>query len=76
MLGDALLGVARGDFHYRIRLERRDELGRLFTAFNLMNSALETRGHLATQRSPHAVADDATQPTQIIRPPTVGEQAI
>lgn len=75
MLGDALLGVARGDFHYRIRIERRDELGRLFTAFNLMNIALETRGRLAAQRSPHAVADDATQPTQIIRPPAVGEEA-
>ena len=75
MLGDALLGVARGDFHYRIRLERRDELGRLFTAFNLMNSALETRGYVAAQRSPHAVADDVTQPTQIIRPPVAGEEA-
>lgn len=75
MLGDALLGVARGDFHYRIRIERRDELGRLFTAFNLMNSALETRGHLTAQRSPHAVADDVTQPTRIIRPSAVGEEA-
>lgn len=68
MLGDALLRVARGDFHYRIRLERRDELGRLFTAFNLMNGALQTRHHLAERPSPHAAADDATQPTQIITP--------
>jgi eukaryotic-like serine/threonine-protein kinase len=75
MLGDALLGVARGDFHYRIRLERRDELGRLFTAFNLMNSALQTRGHLAPQQSPQSLADDVTQPTQIIRPPAAGEKA-
>jgi Serine/threonine protein kinase len=75
MLGDALLGVARGDFHYRIRLKRRDELGRLFAAFNLMNSALQTRSHLAAQRSPHAVADDVAQPTQIIRRPAIDEEA-
>lgn len=75
MLGDALLRVARGDFRYRIRLERRDELGRLFTAFNLMNGALQTRHHLAEQPSPRAAADDATQPTQIITTPAVDEEA-
>ena len=68
MLGDALLRVARGDFHYRIRLERRDELGRLFTAFNLMNGALQSRHDLAEQTSLHVAADDATPPTQIITP--------
>jgi serine/threonine-protein kinase len=39
LLANAMLQVARGDFHYRIRLVRRDELGRVFTAFNLMNGA-------------------------------------
>jgi len=74
MLGDALVRVARGDFRYRIRLERRDELGRLFTAFNLMNGALQTRHHLAERRSPRVAADDAAQPTQIIRPAAVDEE--
>ncbi|WP_426689937.1 protein kinase domain-containing protein [Rhodanobacter ginsengiterrae] len=75
MLGDALLRVARGDFRYRIRLERRDELGRLFGAFNLMNGALQTRHPLAEPSSLSAVADDATQPTQIITPSAVDEEA-
>jgi serine/threonine-protein kinase len=75
MLGDALVRVARGDFRYRIRLERRDELGRLFTAFNLMNGALQTRRHLAEQRSPRVAADDVAQPTQIIRPVAVDDEA-
>ncbi|MFC5581036.1 protein kinase domain-containing protein [Rhodanobacter terrae] len=75
MLGEALLRVARGDFHHRIRLERRDELGRLFSAFNLMNSALQTRGHPASDRSARAVADEVAQPTQIIGPPAIGEEA-
>ncbi|HEV2679445.1 MAG TPA: HAMP domain-containing protein, partial [Rhodanobacter sp.] len=75
MLGDALLRVARGDFHYRIRLERRDELGRLFTAFNLMNSALQTRQYLAKQQPPFAAADDVAQPTLIIAPYAVDEEA-
>ncbi len=74
MLGDALVRVARGDFRYRIRIERRDELGRLFTAFNLMNGALQTRRHLAEQRSARVAADDVAQPTQIIRPVAVDEE--
>jgi hypothetical protein len=76
MLGDALLRVARGDFHYRIRLERRDELGRLFTAFNLMNGALQTRQLPLEQPARYAVADDVAQPTQIITPPAADEEAI
>jgi HAMP domain-containing protein len=67
MLADALLRVARGDFNYRIRLERRDELGRLFGAFNLMSSALQTRGQLAGPPA-YAAADQVAQPTQIITP--------
>ncbi|HWX67919.1 MAG TPA: protein kinase [Rhodanobacter sp.] len=75
MLGDALLRVARGDFHYRIRLERRDELGRLFTAFNLMNGALQARLHVAEQQPSFAAADDVAQPTLIITPHAVDEEA-
>ncbi|OOG41871.1 protein kinase [Rhodanobacter sp. C05] len=75
MLGDALLRVARGDFHYRIRLERRDELGRLFTAFNLMSGALQAQQPLTEQPPRHAAADDVAQPTQIITPPAADEEA-
>lgn len=74
MLGDALLRVAHGDFHHRIRLERRDELGQLFSAFNLMNGALQSQHQLAKQPSPHVAAGDASQPTQIITPPAVDEE--
>ncbi len=43
LLSEAMMRVARGDFRYRIRLVRSDELGRLFTAFNLMNQSLYAR---------------------------------
>ncbi|HEY8586349.1 MAG TPA: protein kinase [Rhodanobacter sp.] len=69
LLGEALLRVARGDFGHRIRLVRRDELGRLFATFNLMSSALETRRDQPEEsRSPDATAD-ATRPTRIMSKP-------
>ena len=43
LVGDAMLRLARGDLRYRIRLARRDELGRLFAAFNLMAGALQAK---------------------------------
>ena len=73
MLGEAMLRVARGDFSHRIRLVRRDELGRLFAAFNLMNSALQSRPAAAT--SPRAAADEANQPTLVIPPPPANDDA-
>ena len=73
MLGEAMLRVARGDFSHRIRLVRRDELGRLFAAFNLMNSALQSRPAAAT--SPRAAADEANQPTLVIPPPAANDDA-
>lgn len=57
MVGDAMLRVARGDLRYRIRLTRRDELGRLFAAFNLMAGALQSR-----QRRPAATPPRPSQP--------------
>ena len=71
MLSDALLRVGRGDFHHRIRLVRRDELGQLFAAFNLMNSALQARQQnlAALSTSPRLDAEPAVQPTRIIQPP-------
>jgi len=67
LLGNALLKVARGDFRYRIRLVRRDELGRLFATFNLMNSALQARPQRSRQPvAPQAATADITRPTQIL----------
>lgn len=43
VLGDAMLRLARGELDYRIRLARRDEVGRLFATFNLMSDALQAR---------------------------------
>jgi len=66
LLGDALLRVARGDFRHRIRLARRDELGRLFEAFNLMNGALQVRQHRSGAPTPAAAGEDVTRPTRIM----------
>ena len=66
LLGDALLRVARGDYRHRIRLARRDELGRLFAAFNLMNGALQARQHRSVGSRPASAAADVTRPTQIM----------
>jgi len=77
LLGDALLRVARGDFQYRIRLVRRDELGRLFAAFNLMNGALQNRQRPTGKTAPAATpAADATQPTQIMPVPGVESDTV
>ncbi|MDW2983284.1 protein kinase [Rhodanobacter sp. KK11] len=65
LLADALLKVARGDFRHRIRLVRRDELGRLFAAFNLMNGALQARQHRSGASAPTA-GEDVTRPTRIM----------
>ncbi len=66
LLSAALLRVAHGDFHYRIRLVRRDELGRLFATFNLMTGALQARErHLGKLGSSDAT-EDVSRPTQII----------
>lgn len=66
VLGDGLLRVAHGDFDYRIRLERRDELGQLFSAFNAMNGALQARDVVREPRADRIAADHVAQPTQII----------
>ncbi|WP_211200096.1 protein kinase [Rhodanobacter sp. B2A1Ga4] len=66
LLGDAMLRVARGDFRHRIRLARRDELGRLFAAFNLMNGALQARQHRSGAPTPAAAGEDVSRPTRIM----------
>lgn len=70
LVGAAMLRVARGDFRHRIRLARRDELGRVFASFNLMNGALQARH--ARQRNGSepgpsaATSDPMAQPTRIL----------
>lgn len=73
LLGNAMLRVARGDFRYRIRLVRRDELGRLFAAFNLMNGALQGRRQ-APEQTAAAAVEDVTRPTLIL--PVADGQAV
>ncbi len=69
LLGNAMLQVARGDFRHRIRLARRDELGRVFAAFNLMNGALQA-GHASHRDKPEDLSpDDVSQPTRIMPRP-------
>lgn len=75
MLGDALMRVARGDFSHRIRLARRDELGRLFVAFNLMSSALEARQRNEASPPTRHASNQATQPTVVIPPPAAKDDA-
>lgn len=69
LLGDAMLRVARGNLRYRIRLNRRDEVGRLFAAFNLMVGALQA-GQRRPARPPRGPRPaDVTQPTRILPMP-------
>lgn len=73
MLGDALVQVGRGDFSQRIRLVRRDELGRLFVAFNQMSSALEARQRNDASASSPQASTPATQPTVVMSPSAAKE---
>lgn len=66
LLGHALLKVARGDFGHRIRLVRRDELGRLFATFNVMNRALQ-EDRQASGPVGSTPGEDVSRPTQILR---------
>ena len=73
LLGDALLRVAGGDYSYRIRLVRRDELGRLFAAFNMMSSALQARQ--SSESKPARTSAEATsQPTLVMPSPARTER--
>jgi eukaryotic-like serine/threonine-protein kinase len=74
VLGEAMLRVGRGDFGHRIRLSRRDELGRLFTAFNLMCNGLQARER--RPRRPRAAIDAPLElPTRILPAPPSTEDA-
>jgi serine/threonine protein kinase/HAMP domain-containing protein len=66
LLSDALLRVARGDYEHRIRLVRRDELGRLFNAFNMMNESLESRAEAPRTPLQAVNVEEVVQPTEIL----------
>ncbi|MFI9653409.1 protein kinase [Guyparkeria sp. GHLCS8-2] len=66
VLRDALMRVARGETGHRIRLVRRDEFGRLFTAFNLMSESLSRREATPSTDQPNPTTD--TEPTRVIEP--------
>ena len=72
VLGEAMLRVGRGDFGHRIRLARRDELGRLFTAFNLMCNALQARERRPRRPTAKAIAP-LDLPTRILPAPERAE---
>ncbi|WP_233842675.1 protein kinase [Dyella sp. 2HG41-7] len=80
ILSTALLRMARGDYQHRIRLIRRDELGRLFASFNLMGETLSAEQtnpphHVPAARSTTPSHDTSSQPTQILRLPDTNETA-
>lgn len=66
LVSEAMMRVARGDFRYRIRLVRSDELGQLFTAFNLMNQALYARLRGSGPAPGDAPVEKAVQTTRIL----------
>jgi serine/threonine-protein kinase len=74
LLGEAMLRVARGDYRHRIRLARRDEFGRLFASFNLMNGALQSRQHQSATAELAALPEDISLPTRIL--PAVEDEEI
>ncbi len=75
LLTAAMLRVARGDFRHRIRLARRDELGRVFAAFNLMNGALQSRHSRSRGDEPGATPEKIERPTRIMPIPADDDDA-
>lgn len=69
LLVASLLRIARGDYQHRIRIVRRDELGRLFAAFNLMGEALDAHRDAAPPRPVAHPVDVPIQPTQLLPVP-------
>ncbi|GLQ48492.1 hypothetical protein GCM10007862_35430 [Dyella lipolytica] len=75
LLATALMRVARGDYQHRIRLARRDELGRLFAAFNLMNEAISSNVHEHGTQPAAMASEPMVQPTQIVRTTVAADDA-
>jgi len=68
----SLLRVARGDYQHRIRIVRRDELGRLFAAFNLMGETLDAPPEKVAVVSDMPKPELTPQPTLMV--PVPGSQ--
>lgn len=76
LLVASLLRIARGDYQHRIRIARRDELGRLFAAFNLMAETLGAqRDKPVVHTAVHKPEPLAAQPTQLLAVPKTDEKA-
>lgn len=73
VLASAMLRVAQGDFRHRIRLARRDEIGQVFAAFNLMNGALQSRHSRSRKTDPTAPLEDIGRPTRIMPAEVLGD---
>jgi serine/threonine-protein kinase len=73
LLVASLLRMARGDYQHRIRIVRRDELGRLFAAFNLLGEALGAERPAASVVKVPARPVNL-QPTEILPLPESGEK--
>jgi serine/threonine-protein kinase len=75
LLVAALLRVARGDYQHRIRIVRRDELGRLFAAFNLMGDTLDAQRETSSvTMSVQKAAWTSTQPAPPLSMPKTDER--
>ncbi|GLQ87428.1 serine/threonine-protein kinase [Dyella flagellata] len=69
----SLLRMAHGDRQHRIRIVRRDELGRVFAAFNLMGDALGIEKEAVAVVSDVPKPELVLQPTQILPVPETRE---
>lgn len=68
LLAAAHLRVLHGDYQHRIRLSRRDEIGRLYVTFNVMNEALSAdRGEPVVEPESKR-PQPLLQPTELIKP--------
>jgi eukaryotic-like serine/threonine-protein kinase len=69
LLAAAHLRVFHGDYRHRIRLVRRDEIGRLYATFNLMNESLGGQGGEPEVKPAPDPQQPLLQPTELITPP-------
>jgi eukaryotic-like serine/threonine-protein kinase len=69
LLAAAHLRVLHGDYQHRIRLARRDEIGRLYATFNMMNESLSTQEDEVSRKRAVEPQQPVSQPTELITPP-------
>jgi eukaryotic-like serine/threonine-protein kinase len=68
LLAAAHLRVFHGDYRHRIRLARRDEIGRLYATFNMMNESLGEQGGEPVVKPLPEKSPPVVQPTELIKP--------